>query len=167
MIVIVTTLLVLVLSTIWDLKTRRIPNFITLSSITLAFAFNTYYSGLGGLKDTFSGMSLGILLLLLPFALQWMGAGDVKLLAAIGALNGPAFVFFAFLYSAIAGGILAVFYALIRKRFFEVLSNVSISFQGLGMKALNIGGTSILTSGLKFPYGAAFLIGTMVTYWMR
>lgn len=161
------TLSVLMLATIWDLKTRRIPNFITLPTIILGLIINTYYQGLGGAKNSLLGLLLGVVLLILPFALRGMGAGDVKLLAAVGALNGPSFVLYTFLYGAIAGGILALFYALLRGRLLQVIKNLKTTFLGIALNVRAEGSSVVVTSGLKFPYGIAFLIGSVITYWVR
>jgi len=161
------TLAFLILATLWDLKTRRIPNFLTLPTTFLGLAMNAYYAGLGGIKDSLLGLFLGVVLLILPFALGGMGAGDVKLLAAVGALNGPSFVLYTFLYGAIAGGILAVFYALLRGQFSRVIANFKTSFLGIALKVRAKGSPVMVTSGLKFPYGIAFLIGSVITYWVR
>ena len=128
---------------------------------------NAYYAGLGGIKDSLLGLFLGVVLLILPFALGGMGAGDVKLLAAVGALNGPSFVLYTFLYGAIAGGILAVFYALLRGQFSRVIANFKTSFLGIALKVRAKGSPVMVTSGLKFPYGIAFLIGSVITCWVR
>lgn len=161
------TLAFLILATLWDLKTRRIPNFLTLPTTFLGLAMNAYYAGLGGIKDSLLGLFLGVVLLILPFALGGMGAGDVKLLAAVGALNGPSFVLYTFLYGAIAGGILAVLYALFRGQFSRVIANFKTSFLGIALKVRAKGSPVMVTSGLRFPYGIAFLIGSVITYWVR
>ena len=156
-----------IISTLYDLKTGKIPNFITLPAIVLGLILNAYYSGLEGLKDSLLGMILGILLLLIPFVLHGLGAGDVKLLAAIGALNGSTFVFYTFLYSAMAGGLLALAIALFRGQIYTVMTNVWVSLQGITLGVQDVDRPLVVTSGLKFPYGVAFLIGTIVTYWLR
>jgi prepilin peptidase CpaA len=61
-----------------------------------------------GLRSSMLGWLLGAAILLLPYLLGGIGAGDVKLLAAIGALKGPEFVLWAAVYTAFAGGVLAL-----------------------------------------------------------
>lgn len=159
------TLIIVGTATLWDISTRRIPNFVTLPAIVLGLIFNTYYSGLTGLGDALIGLVVGILLLLIPFTLGGMGAGDVKILAAIGALNGTSVVFHTFLYSAIAGGVVALVVALLRKQLFPVLSNIfwalhNLFTRGKGQPLMPV------TSGIRFPYGIAIFIGTITTYWL-
>ena len=91
-----------------DLKTRRIPNYLTLAIALGGLAFSFMGHGLQGLGDGFSGMALGFCLLILPYLWGGMGAGDVKALAALGAWLGFWGTLFLFCYMAIAGGILAL-----------------------------------------------------------
>jgi prepilin peptidase CpaA len=98
--------------TVWiawgDLKTRRIPNYLTLATALGGLAFSFMSHGLQGLGDSFSGMAVGFCLLVLPYLWGGMGAGDVKALAALGAWLGFWGTLFLFCYMAIAGGILAL-----------------------------------------------------------
>ena len=167
------------LATGWDLKTGRIPNNITFPAMLLGLILNTYYSGWHGLVTSLAGLGLGILLLFVPFAIGGMGAGDVKLLAAVRALNGHLFTFRAFLYGAIAGGIMALAVAFFRGKLglslmntFTSLGNIVFSVlsatkaglgTGTGISSVT-GKTSIITSGISFPYGIAILAGTIGAY---
>ena len=102
----------------WDLATRRIPNWLTFGLMGLGVVTGFIAGGLEGLADSLQGLLLGGALLFIPFLLGGMGAGDVKLLAAIGALKGSSFVLRAFLYGALAGGALALGALLVGRYFF-------------------------------------------------
>lgn len=163
-------LILLIISTIYDITHHRIPNKITLPAIVFGFILNVYYSGFLGLKNSFLGTALGIGLLIIPFALGVIGGGDVKLLGAIGALNGYHFVFYAFLYSALVGGIMAVIYAAIKGRLRYILQN--IFFTGLtyslgGKYGRETGGLAFEPSNLYLPYAVPISIGTIITYLVR
>lgn len=106
------TLIGLSLVVAWDLTKRRIPNWIVLFFLAVALIFNLWEAGLPGLLQVLAGFALGVALLFVPFALGGMGAGDVKLLAGLGALWGPKFAFATFLLGAVAGGIIASCYLL-------------------------------------------------------
>src|SRR5919197_5677105 len=86
---------VLAVASVTDLRTRRIPNALTFSTVALGLVLNGVFFGLDGLRDSASGAGLGLGLLFPLFMLRWMGAGDVKLMAVVGALKGFEFVFFA------------------------------------------------------------------------
>jgi prepilin peptidase CpaA len=91
-----------------DLQHRRIPNALTFSAIIYGLIYHSYLSGLDGFFFSSGGTLLGLGLLLLFYILGMMGAGDVKLMGAVGSILGPAGVFNAFLYTAIVGGIYAL-----------------------------------------------------------
>jgi prepilin peptidase CpaA len=93
-----------------DLRTRRISNRLTYSAAVIGLAINTLAAGWSGLAVSSLGLAVGFGLLLLPFLFGAMGGGDVKLLAAIGAIKGPYFVVVAMIYAGLAGGVLAAGY---------------------------------------------------------
>ena len=97
-----------VLTIIFDLRERRIPNWLTISFMFAGMAYHAVTGGLQGLIFSIEGLALGILLLILFYAAGGMGAGDVKLMGAVGSLLGPMNVIIAFLYSAVAGGVYSV-----------------------------------------------------------
>jgi prepilin peptidase CpaA len=101
------TLLVLSAAVYTDLRSRRIPNAFTLPAAAAGLGLNLLWHGMEGLGYAALGWIVGVGLLLVPFMLRGIGAGDVKLLAAVGALQGPVFVFFTALYGALIGGVLA------------------------------------------------------------
>jgi prepilin peptidase CpaA len=93
-----------------DLRTRRISNRLTYSTAAVGLAVHALTGGWGGLTWSALGLLVGLAVLLLPFLLGAMGGGDVKLLAAIGALQGPQFVLLTAVYAGLAGGVLALSY---------------------------------------------------------
>src|SRR5204863_1315166 len=83
-------LVMLVALAAWnDFRTRRIPNWITVPGALAGFVLQIWYSGLHGAVQSIEGAALGLGLVLLLFLARGMGAGDVKLFAAVGALAGP------------------------------------------------------------------------------
>lgn len=105
-----TLILILLIALVfyYDGRYQRIPNLITLPIIGMGLIINTIISGLPGLTASCLGLITGMALLLIPFLLGGIGAGDVKLLAAIGSIAGLHFVIAAFLYGAIIGGVWSV-----------------------------------------------------------
>ena len=95
-------------SLFWDLRERRIPNFLTFTGILVGLGLQTAIYGVDGLLGSFLGLGLGLLVLFPLFAVSKFGAGDVKLLAAIGALRGFQFLWRAALLGAVSGGFLAL-----------------------------------------------------------
>src|SRR4051812_45965159 len=81
----------------YDIRYRRIPNWLVLAGIVIGFAWNLYSSGWSGLGHAAAGLGLGFALYFPLYLLRARGAGDVKLLAAVGAIVGPGNCFWVFL----------------------------------------------------------------------
>ena len=107
---------VLLVAVATDLRAMRIPNWLTfpamLAGVVCNAALGAHAGGLSGAWDgllfSLSGFGLGLGLMLIPFLLRVMGAGDVKLLAAAGAFLGAETVFRAFIWTSLAGGVYAL-----------------------------------------------------------
>src|SRR5437773_4390353 len=111
-------LLILVLvASVYDLRYRRIPNWLTASGVVAGFAMNAFlYRGWPGVRFSLLGLAVGFGLYFFLYAIHAMGAGDVKLMAAVGAVVGWVNWFSIFLITAIAGGVLAVIFSILKKR---------------------------------------------------
>ena len=99
---------VLVFAGIIDYKKQKIPNYLTFPTVLIALIYHFYLSGLNGLLFSILGMFTGIALLIIPYIMGGMGAGDVKLLGAIGSFVGYKSVVFVFLFTALFGGLYAI-----------------------------------------------------------
>ncbi len=91
-----------------DWRQRRIPNALLLPAFLIALMLNSITFGLNGLYFTLAGLSLGFLLLIVPYLLGGMGAGDVKLLMVIGSFGGFYFVLSSFILGALIGGAFSI-----------------------------------------------------------
>jgi prepilin peptidase CpaA len=91
-----------------DGRELRVPNWQTFSMILSGLIFNTYCSGMPGLQFAAWGMTIGLACLMPLYLVGGMGAGDVKLMAGIGAWLGSAVTWDAFLVSSVVGGLMAV-----------------------------------------------------------
>jgi prepilin peptidase CpaA len=101
--------LLLAVTMAWrDLRTRRIPNCLTLGAALAGLGFRLGYYGWSGLTSGCVGLVLGFGLLICFYLMGGMGAGDVKALAALGAWLGPWPTFMLFLYMAMVGGLMAI-----------------------------------------------------------
>jgi prepilin peptidase CpaA len=148
-----------------DLRTRRIPNFLTLGTALAGLGFQWGYGGWGGLVNGFLGLALGFGLLLLPYVLGGVGAGDVKALAALGAWMDPVQTMYLFLYMALAGGVLALgmlcwkglLGAALRSSREWLISRI-FSYSH-GVEPLNQS-----SQGLRLPYGPALALGMSLVF---
>ena len=110
-----------------------------------------------------AGLVLGLLLMMPGYALGATGAGDVKLMAAVGAIVGPALVLSAFVCTSLAGGVLAVAVAVRRKRLGATLARTGqlVAAPGAAPAAIKAAGAAS-----RFAYGPAIAIGSLVAVLM-
>ena len=102
-----------------DLRAQRIPNFLTFPAVALTLIYYSITNGLNGFLFSAIGLLAGISLLIIPYLLGGMGAGDAKLMGVVGGVLGAKGVFYAFLFSAIVGGIYAIILTFIYRPHFK------------------------------------------------
>jgi prepilin peptidase CpaA len=142
-------------ATVTDLRARRIPNAVTLSAAMLGLSLNTALRGSDGLALSLEGAGLALAALLPLFALRGMGAGDVKLMAAIGALKGPEFLIYTFACAALFGGGMALV-GLVRSR------RLGLAFAHLAyFKFFPRPDGTFITAG-RLPYAPAISAGALL-----
>lgn len=122
--------MVLVLAAaVYDVRYRRIPNWISVSGAAIGLAMNAFlYRGVPGLIFSLKGLALGFGAYFLLYAIRAMGAGDVKLMGAVGSLVGWEDWFAIFLVTAILGGVLALIVVVARGRVKKTFWNVGYIF---------------------------------------
>jgi prepilin peptidase CpaA len=154
---------------VFDVKSRRIPNFITLPSFVFGLLLHLT---LGGWRQFLSSLGAGLLcglVFLVFYVAGGMGAGDVKLMAAVGSIAGLPHVAYLLALTAISGGVMAVGLALARGRLQQTIMNVGElaahhSHQGLAPHPdLNIGNAQTL----RLPYGLAIAAGSILTLYFQ
>lgn len=94
-------------ASVTDIRSRKIPNLLTYPAMLTGMVYHAVTKGFPGLLFSAEGLFLGISLLIVFYFMGGMGAGDVKLLGAVGAVIGPKGVFTAFLFTALIGGLYA------------------------------------------------------------
>ena len=114
-----------------DVRYRRIPNKLVLVTLIGGLILNTVFGGTHGLLVSLGGSALAFLLMFLLHAFGTMGAGDVKLFAAIGAVFGSSLVLPTLLVVALTGGALAIFQMIYSGRVIATMSGVFCFFYGL------------------------------------
>jgi len=142
-----------------DLRTRRIPNILTATLAAVGVGLAAAGFGRVGLGASLLGCLLGLAFMMPGHIFGATGAGDVKLLAAAGALLGPKDTIYAFLYTAIAGGVLALVVAVARRRLSQTLVSTSALVSGSGQARADIESTA---SDNRFAYAPAIAIGVVL-----
>jgi prepilin peptidase CpaA len=154
-----------------DFRTRRIPNWLTLSGVLLGLVLQTVLHGLPGLLTGFLGLLVGAGLFFIPFALGGMGPGDVKLMAAVGAFLGPPGALWAALMTGVAGGVLALIWAALHGRLARAFQRTG-ELVGAAVdprRRAALGGMPSLEKDANWsiPYGVAIAFGVALSLWWR
>ena len=148
-----------------DLRSRKIPNWLTLSGVCAGLLLNWNISGLAGIRSSLEGMGLGFGAYFVLYCLHAMGAGDVKLMAAVGAIVGPENWFRVFIATAIAGGVLALALVIWKGRLRETLWNaLFIAGELARFRAPHKRRSDLDVKdprSLKMPHGVAIAAGTV------
>ena len=146
-------------ATVVDIRVRRIPN--TLTATMAGVGIGLAASGASGvsLGASIAGFVLGLALMMPGHALGATGAGDVKFMAAVGAIVGPALVVSSFLFTALAGGVLAVAVAVRRQRFRTTIAGTGRLIAAPGDVKKEIRAAN---SSSRFAYGPAIAIGSVL-----
>lgn len=166
------------LAALIDLKSRKIPNYLTLT-VTAAgliggFLFFVFKGDLQGgwqwLLFSGKGWLFGIGVFLIPFMMGGMGGGDVKLLGAIGALKGVSFVIETALFGALWGGVLALMAILFKKQP-QILKRFGFGLKLFALSGGQAGKDFMLPDEnvnekekLYVPYGVAIFLGLLTAY---
>ena len=155
-----------VLAAVLDFRSRTVPNWLTVSGAVAGVALHVWLNGWGGLRFSLLGLGLGFLIFLPLFALRGMGGGDVKLMAAVGAMAGVSNTFVIFILTAVLGGVLAVGMLLWKGGLGRTLRNVGyILSQLVRGKAPHQERPELdidQSSSLKLPYAIPIALGTLL-----
>lgn len=157
----------LVIASVSDYRTYRIPNWLTFGGAAFALVYKTVIAVSPGSAFLVAsgGLFLGFLIMLPPYALGVMGAGDVKLMAMVGAFLGVHETLQAVLFAFIAGGAGALGFALLKGKLGRMLRNAKNVVYGMALSPL-LGvrphaGMDAEQSIGKLPYGVCISIGTI------
>jgi len=154
----------LFIAAIHDIEFHKIPNWLTYPTMMIGIVGHTWTNGLEGLLFSVSGVGVGVAVLIIPYLLGGMGAGDTKLMGAVGSLLGPRAAFVAFIFTGLIGGIYALVilarygnlkstfkrYGIILKTFFFTQKLIYIPPSREEMKP-------------KLCYGVAIAVGTLLS----
>lgn len=142
-------LLIAAIGAIYDWRTRRIPNWLTVYSLPVIFLLNIFHAGHWGFVNSLLGLLAGLALLLVPYIIGGMGAGDVKLLGSLGAIVGYKGAILIFFYTALCGLVFGIIWLI---------------FNPGRLKFLITTGQILPTidRNQKIPYGIAILMGTIL-----
>lgn len=165
-------LVLAIIAAIVDVQHHRIPNWLTYPGIVLGLGLRAVCFGWKGLASALEGCLIAGGIMLVFYVVRAMGAGDVKLMAALGSIVGPQHAVVVLLATAICGGLLGIVYAIYRGRIGSTLKNVGsvLRFHAwAGLQAhpdLNLDNPA----ALRMPYGLAIALGMLYAFlaiWWR
>lgn len=148
-----------------DLKTGRIPNWITVPGAALGLALHAYHGGIQGAILSLAGAALGLGIFLVLYLAGGMGAGDAKLFGAVGAIVGPQALVWVFIFTGLLGGIAAVALATARGRLRQTLAqtgHLMLSFGRVHWEEARQASSLPATGALRLPYGAVIAAGALL-----
>lgn len=150
-----------------DARYARIPNRLTFLSILIGFVLHSYLAGWSGLWFAAGGMGIGFVIFALLYSIGAVGAGDVKLFGAIGALMGMEFTLYSMMYSIVFAGVIGVIILIFRREFLSRLADIYYYFIGMW---LNRDVRSLRYKGRKqkltFPFMYAVLPAIILTSYL-
>lgn len=152
-----------------DVRQRRIPNWLTAGAAVSGLLYQALAGDLAGLGLGVAGWLVGVAIFFLPFALRGLGAGDIKLLGALGAWLGPYDIIWLSLYTGVAGGVLALIVALAKGYLRRAVRNIWLLLMHLRVEGVRPLPEMTIHHGTgpKLAYGVAIFAGAMVTVWTR
>jgi prepilin peptidase CpaA len=155
-------IIILLIAAMIDLRTFKIPNMITIPAAVGALAYYGGHFGFSGLLFSLAGMGTGLLLLLIPYLMNGIGGGDVKLMGVVGAFLGAKAAATAFLFIAIVGGIYAISVILLHSHLFRgFFKNQQAAFYELLLtRKISPGFHAQCRTLPRLKYGLAITFGT-------
>lgn len=153
-----------------DWRTLRIPNWLTVPAMLYGLAYNATHgqSLWGGLGTGGFGLVVGLVILLPLYIIRVMGAGDVKLMAAVGAFLGPLVVLKAALFVFVVGGIAALAYAVSHRASRQLAANLTEFAESLVLPGVPVWRPGLGSASIgSLPYGVSISAGTILFLFSR
>jgi len=161
------TLALTIPAALLDWRSRRIPNWLTVPGLLSGVVVHALIAGWHGTLFALEGASLALILLLPLVALRALGAGDWKLMGAVGAFVGPVMFLFVLLGSIVASGLMAIVQVFRTGRVLETLKNMLTLVRGFFTFGLKKNPQISLDNPrlLKLPFGVAVAAATLVCFY--
>jgi prepilin peptidase CpaA len=159
-------LVVVFTAAVFDARYRKIPNWLTVAGVLMGFGGNTITGGWRGLCGAMAGFALAFAVYFLIYALRGLGAGDVKLMAAIGSFTGPALWIDILLATAISGGACALILVASKRKVKQTLRNVllilSAMLRGRRPSDENPALDVRSSDAVRLPHGVVIATGALI-----
>jgi prepilin peptidase CpaA len=149
-----------------DFRSRKIPNWLTISALILAVGLRSMLGGWPGAQSSLEGAALALILLLPLVLMRALGAGDWKLMGTVGAFFGPVLFLFVLLGSFLVSGLMAFVEMMRTRRVIETFRNLVVLVRGFVSFGLRTNPKISLDNPelLKLPFGVAVAISTILCF---
>lgn len=153
------------LALFYDARESRIPNYLAVAGLAAGLVFNLTAQGMAGLLFALKGFVIPFIIMLLVYWLGGVGAGDVKLYGAIGAIMGSIFTISSLLYSTICAAIIGIFLVAVKGELLSRVKNLWFSF----LCMITLGRVKYIqdlktSDSFRFPFMYAVIPGTVLAY---
>jgi prepilin peptidase CpaA len=157
------------LAVFFDLRVRRIPNWLILFGLGAGLILN-FHRGLSGLSYSVIGFFIGVGAFIVPFSLGWIGAGDVKYSGVIGAMLGIKLLPRVLFYASVAAGIMAIASVLVGRcqlgSFKTAWYESKIAVLSFGQVLPDAVNVRVSKGASSLPWGVALGAGTILAYFI-
>ena len=160
------------LSVFFDIFVRKIPNWLVLTGLAGGLLFNSV-QGLHAFYNSVFGLLLGVAIFFVPFALGYVGAGDVKYFGVVGSLLGFQYLPRVFFYTILTGGLLAVVAIAYNRTNLSISSFLKTVWFDCKLVVFSLGRTlpndinaKALKGAITIPFGVAIGLGTILAYYV-
>ena len=160
------TVIALAIATFTDLRSRRIPNWLVFPFMAAGFGVQAWFHGWQGVVQSLEGFALGAVFFGELAVMGGMGMGDVKLFAGIGAWIGPGQLMLALVITGLAGGLMALGWAIVGGFAGDLLKGSGDLLLGWKKRGTIAHPELKLSNPLarKMPYAPAIAIGTLISF---
>lgn len=160
------TLVLAAAAGLYDWRSRRIPNWLTVPGLVAGITLHVALAGWKGGLFALEGAGLALGLLLAPVLMRLLGAGDWKLMGAVGAFTGPVMFLFVLLASVLISGLVGVVHMVQMRRVKEISRNMIVLVRGFAAFGLKPNPKVSLDNpnSLKLPYGVAVAAATVLCF---
>jgi len=157
--------LLLLIALITDVKDEKLPNWLTMSGICFGLIYHLIVNGIDGFIFSVLGMLVAGGIFLVLYFFKALGAGDVKLFAAIGAIVGMQLVLYMMMYSILFAGLLAIIILLFTRTFLQRVTQMLFNIIG-AVISKDLSGLKEYQAGkqTKFPFMYAVIPATIAAY---
>lgn len=160
---------VLLVAGVTDLRSSKIPNWLTFSAMAGGLISHSLLNGLTGLLFSAKGLGLGLALFILLYVMDGMGAGDVKLLGAVGSFVGAEGVLSAGIMAMLLGGLYAIAVIISHRGVRESMKQMVTMLMAcvLMPSTLSVSALSSAKAQSQLRYALVIGLGTLMSQWME